>query len=402
MNLRRAFGFGALSLLGCGGRSGLLEFAELGAGGAPVIASGGATAPVLAGGGATAVSGASNGGTRAAIGGSAGTLAVDPPLGGNASGGVSSGGSAAIGPWATLSHQDPPAPHDNPFDFVGYVSTYTDVWSDDADSALIASSTPGYKAPSSGSVGRFKDGAWVPFTAGPEHLYQPPRLAGLSMSDLWLAEDYWGLEHSDGSSWSLHEQKAQIVWENAANDVWACTLPTSTDNTKSYRLSHWDGSAWHELALPFSDGFIPHGLWSSSATEAFVVGSAGPLLRWNGTEFEAHECPGIGGWNAVWGVSDAIWTVGEGGAVARWQEGNCTLLPTDGLLGGKRLLSDIWGSGPNNLWIVGEAGTILRWRGSALEVEPAGVSEGLNAVWGNASGVVWAVGSGQTILRRTF
>jgi len=396
MNLRRAFGFAAFALLSCGGRSGLLGLAESGSGGASVIASGGMTA----------VSGAADGGTRAVAGGWA-AVAGNAAAGGNASGGSvssggggTSGGSAAIGPWATLSHEGPPAPHDNPFDFVGYVSSYTDVWSDDANSALIAMATPGYKAPSSGSLVRFESGALLAFNAGPEHLYQPPRLAGLSMSDLWLAEDYWGLEHSDGSSWSLHAQKAQLVWENAASDVWACTASTA-DNSNSYRLSHWDGRDWHEIATSFMAGFIPHGLWSGSATEAFVAGSTG-LLHWNGSTYEVRECPGVSGWNAVWGVTGVIWTVGDGGAVARWQGDTCTLLPTQSVLGGPRALTDIWGSGPNNLWIVGERGSILRWRGSALELEPAGLDEDLKAVWGTASGTVWAVGNGKTILRRTF
>jgi cobalamin biosynthesis protein CbiD len=72
------------------------------------------------------------------------------------------------------------------------------------------------------------------------------------------------------------------------------------------------------------------------------------------------------------------------------------------LLGGKRALTDIWGSGPDSVWIVGEAGSILRWNGSAFELESSAPSEDLKAVWGHASGVVWAVGSNETLLRRQF
>jgi hypothetical protein len=195
----------------------------------------------------------------------------------------------------------------------------------------------------------------------------------------------------------------QLVWENAASDVWGCCASTSTTaNSQTYQVAHWDGSAWTRIALPPLDGFVPFGLWSRSATDTFIAGSGGRLLHWNGENFEVHECPGADVWRAVWGDDKAVWTAGDGGAVARWQGPSCELLPTRDLLGGAPGLSDIWGNGPNNLWIVGQAGSILRWRGSALEREQPGLTEDLYAVWGNASGTVWVVGDNQTLLRRAF
>jgi hypothetical protein len=375
----------------------LLGLAESNSGGVPAADGGTTAASGTGNGGATAASGTGNGGATAASGTANGGA---PPFSGGAG---SSDGGSPVGPWVTLNHQDPPAPHDNPFDFVGFRTAFTDVWSDDSSRALIATVTPGYRAPSSAGVQRFGDGAMLSFAIGPEHLYKPPRLAGLSLSDLWLAEDCFGLEHSDGTTWTLHAQpEAQLVWENAANDVWACSSFTSTEKLTSYQLSHWDGSVWRQIVLPTLDGFVPRGLWGRSASDTFVAGTAGTLLHWNGTSIEVRACPGVSAWNAVWGEADAIWTAGDGGALARWQGYNCTLLPTEDLLGGVRVLSDIWGSGPDNLWIVGQGGSILRWHDSALELEPSGLNEDLNAVWGHASGVVWVVGNNETLLRRTF
>lgn len=394
MRLRSAFGFGVLSLVSCGGRSGLLEFEQSDNGGARAVAG---EAASVAGTDAT-------GGAMVTSGGSTASAGTSSTFGGTSPGGsTASGGASAVGPWATLSHQPPPVPHDNPFDYVGSATSFTDVWSDDPNRALIATVTPGYKAPSSASVVRFEGGAMLSFDGGASRLYGPPRITGLSLTDLWLAGGSFGLEHRDGSGWTRYAETTQLVWENAVSDVWGCCTSTSTTpNSQTYQLTHWDGNVWTRISLPPLDGFVPFGLWSRSATDTFVVGSGGRLLHWNGQNFEVQECPGVDVWRAVWGDDDAIWTAGDGGAVARWQGPSCTLLPTRDLLDGAPGLTDIWGSGPNNLWIVGQAGSILRWRGSALEREQLGLKDDLLAVWGNASGTVWVVGDNQTLLRRAF
>jgi hypothetical protein len=397
MGLSRALSVGALALLSCGGRSGLLGLAESNSGGAPPALDGGMIAVGgTADGGMMAASGAVSGGASMTMGGAL------MALGGA---GSSDRGGSTVGRWVTLNHQDPPAPavSKNMFDYLGSSTAFTDVWSDDPSRALIATLTPGYKAPSSGGMRSFQEGALLPFHIGPEHLYTPPRLAGLSLSDLWLAENYFGLEHSDGSTWTVHAQPpAQLIWENSANDVWVCSSFTSTENVLGYQLSHWDGRVWTQIALPSLEGFAPRGLWGRSASDMYVSGTNSTLLHWNGAMIEVRACSTGVAWNAVWGESDALWTAGDLGAVARWQGDSCSSLRTRDLLNGGRAFSDIWGSGPDNLWIVGSGGAILHWNGSALQVEESGVADDLNAVWGTASGAVWVVGNNETLLRRAF
>jgi len=216
------------------------------------------------------------------------------------------------------------------------------------------------------------------------------------------AEDNFGVRHNDGNGWTIYEQPtATLLWERAPNDVWGLTAATA-GSVSTYQLVHWDGSVWHQIPIPSADGFVPYGIWSRSPTAVYLAGNAGRLLRWNGTQFEILACAGVNGWSAVWGDATSVWTVGEGGAVARWQGDSCKLFSTEALLGGVRHLTDIWGSGPDNLWIVGQQGSVLRWNGQALVAEPSGLSDDLSAVWGHVSGVVWAVGNNQTVLRRTF
>ena len=399
MGLRRTPSFVVLTLLSCGGRSGLGELAGSELGGAR--ADGGAAMTLAAAGHGGAHAGQSQAGAVGTLGGGGGSSAA---AGSNSLGGADAGGGgAAIGAWTTLHHTEPPPPHDNPFDWVGIPSAFTDVWSDDPGRALIATATTNYKAPPTGGVVRFERGELLGFDIGEGLRYQPPRFAGLSMSDLWLAEDYFGLRHSDGAAWTIYaEPAAQLIWESAPNDLWVCAPRTAPSPVTTYQLLHLVGGVWSLFALPTADNFVPHGLWSRSPTDTFVAGSTGTLLHWNGTNFEVRQCPGVDVWNAVWGDAAAVWTVGTGGAVARWQGEKCTLLSTESLLGGVRVLSDIWGSGPDNVWIVGQQGSILRWNGRALELEPSGLSVDLNAVWGHASGVVWAVGNNETLLRRAF
>jgi len=373
--------------------------------GAPAIGGGGTGA---SGGTVTAMSGGAASGngalSQAGVGGRAGAAGANDTAGANSFAGAEAhGGSAGLGSWVTLNHRDPPHPSDNPFDFEGAPATFTDVWSDGPRSALIAGVTPGYKGPSTAWVAFLDGRSMSNVDTGPGLLYQPPRLAALSVSDFWLAEDSFGLRHSDGATWTVYaEPQARLIWENAANDLWACSSVTSAANLKAYYLVHWDGSVWNQIALPSLDGFVPLGLWSPSPTDAFVAGSGGTLLHWNGTVFAVAKCPGVGVWNAVWGDAAAIWTAGDGGGVARWQGGSCTLLPIPAVLEDVPAFYDIWGNAPDSVWIVGQGGSILHWNGSTLELDPSGQSENLNAVWGHASGVVWAVGNNETVLQRQF
>ena len=192
MSLSRALGLGAFALLSYGGRSGSLGLAESNGGGAPAAVEGGSTA----------ASGAANGGTSAAGGAANGGSPTVVSSAGSSSGG------APVGPWVTLHHQEPRALHDNPFDYVGSNAVFADVWSDDPSQALIAILTPGFRAQSSGGVLRFEAGTLQPFAIGAERLYNPPRLVGLSLSDLWLAEESGGLQFA--LEW--FGARSRIIW----------------------------------------------------------------------------------------------------------------------------------------------------------------------------------------------
>ena len=57
-------------------------------------------------------------------------------------------------------------------------------------------------------------------------------------------------------------------------------------------------------------------------------------------------------------------------------------------------LSDVWGSGANDVWAVGAGGTILHWNGTEWSATTTGISNLLSSVGGSSANDVWAVGYG--------
>jgi hypothetical protein len=102
--------------------------------------------------------------------------------------------------------------------------------------------------------------------------------------------------------------------------------------------------------------------------------------------------------NAVWGVNDGVWAVGDGGALVRSVDGGETWPLVDS--GTRHDLLSIWGSGERDLWAVGKAATILpsenagaSWR----RLDP-GSSGDCAAVWGSgADDVFIACDKGQVL-----
>ena len=357
-----------LVLANCGGRSGLLG-GEAGDGSAGAV-------------GVTHAGAMNSGGGGAAGGGAAG--------GGAAGGGL-------VRDWMTLSYTAP-TPPSNDFTWHGAPARFADVWADAAGSVWVVASTANYKGPSTCDVRRWSQGSWQ----GKETAFlYAGSLSGLSSSDLWLAAGGVGVEHHDAAGWTpLAEPAASLVWEDSATDVWSCcTGPTEAGG--AYRAKHFDGDRWLDLDLPALSDFIPTGLWARSVSDLFIVGSAGFLLHWDGTAWQAQADPGAVHWNAIWGNAQAVWAVGTDAAVARWDAAGWQRIPTSSVLARVVAFNDVWGNESGRVWIVGEQGIVLDWDGSTLQHDDPGTAVSLNAVWG-AGGVLWAAGDDETLISRRY
>jgi hypothetical protein len=103
-------------------------------------------------------------------------------------------------------------------------------------------------------------------------------------------------------------------------------------------------------------------VWMVSATDAFVVGDNGTLLRWDGTTWTSLTDP-ADPWfglrlNAVWAASGSqAFVAGEAGTLLRWDGTSWVMVPVDVVTD----LTGVWGSSASNVYVAGDdrSGRIL-------------------------------------------
>jgi hypothetical protein len=165
-----------------------------------------------------------------------------------------------------------------------------------------------------------------------------------------------------------------------------------------YSISHYDGQQWsgvYEHSCSFCT-VGPRAVWSSSRTDAFTVGDAGEIRRYDGTSWNLLTSGTTSSLNAVWGIgaSNAVFAAGENGAIVYF-DGSSWHAQTSGTT---QPLYAIWGTSANDVFAVGGTGTVLHYDGSAWSAQSSGSGLTLRGVWGTSSSSVFAVGDGSTIL----
>jgi hypothetical protein len=80
-------------------------------------------------------------------------------------------------------------------------------------------------------------------------------------------------------------------------------------------ILHWKGSAWSASSSGTSNRL--DGVWGSSASDVWAVGTAGTILHWNGSAWSASSSGTSDSFGSIWGngASD-VWAV-AGGAILR-------------------------------------------------------------------------------------
>jgi len=144
----------------------------------------------------------------------------------------------------------------------------------------------------------------------------------VAVNDCWAVGDASGGEliiHWDGSNWSRSGPNGSIPNENlqgvycvAASDCWAVGIRSGYEN-----INHWDGSAWSRLGntpgIPNKD---LHAVYMVSATEGYLVGEAGTIASWDGSNWSGQSSPTGSDLNAVFAGGGA----GGGVALVHWSE----------------------------------------------------------------------------------
>lgn len=136
-------------------------------------------------------------------------------------------------------------------------------------------------------------------------------------------------------------------------DIWSADSKTlwAVGNGYVYQSS---GGSWY--ADSYSSTF--HGIWGSSASDVWVVGTSGRVMRRQNSSWQTQVIPTSSTLFGVWGSSASdVWAVGDGGTILRWNGTTWAAAAS----GTTNTLRAIWGGGPQDIWVVGDAGTVLHY-----------------------------------------
>jgi len=221
----------------------------------------------------------------------------------------------------------------------------------------------------------------------------------LASGTLFVAQDDSQLRAYTGSSWTaLTGGRRQIssVWGTSPTDIWALAGSGVFEN----RTFHWDGTAWTEIAFPFSinSKYWANAIWGSAPNDYWIAGghqvSADEIdnvfFHWDGSQwtldgpYGAPFTSGHGFWS-IWGSGSAdIYSVGPMVTMHRDATG---WSPVD-TLGSSA--SDVFGTSATDVYLI-TGGGLLHWDGMTWSSKgnPAGSTTG----WANSPTDIWLAGS---------
>lgn len=165
------------------------------------------------------------------------------------------------------------------------------------------------------------------------------------------------------------------------------------------RMMAWDGAEWSEVQLPAGVGLI-NWVYGFGADEAYAVGEAGLILRFDGTTWRTETTTTTEDLWGVWGARRSeLWAVGGRGRA----DGQATLLKRGSgawevqplppiSRPGVNALFKVWGTSASNVYVVGQRGAVLRFDGSTWTFVGVGTSRDLIALWGTGPDNVVIVG----------
>jgi hypothetical protein len=127
--------------------------------------------------------------------------------------------------------------------------------------------------------------------------------------------------HYDGTSWnemsSIGCAQLNAVWGSSSSDVFAVGHKVVAEGDKfvcERAILHYDGTSWSEMNTPPPQteyGWDLCGVWGSSSSAVFAVGSCGTILHYDGTKWSEMSIGTGGLFEDVWGSSSSdVFAVG--------------------------------------------------------------------------------------------
>jgi len=157
------------------------------------------------------------------------------------------------------------------------------------------------------------------------------------------------------------------IWGTSAEDVWV--TGGRSELTGAPTVLHLDGTSWSRL----DSGQTGIDLWwvfGFEGGDVFFTGSGGTILRYRNGAFEKMTTPGGGIVFGLWGSSATdLWAVGSGdtghGIIwrydgATWQDVGASVADLPGLV------LKVHGQRADDVWISCAGGVAVHWDGTAL------------------------------------
>jgi hypothetical protein len=221
---------------------------------------------------------------------------------------------------------------------------------------------------------------------------------GSSSYDVF-AGTYYGILHYNGQDWTqvawLPNYSVHGIWGSSATDVYAVgSSDWSAENPNHLIIYHYDGYSWLRI-YESSSYTLGLAIWGSSSSNIFVVGYSyegyAPILHYDGITWGEIASNTAASLNAVWGTSASdVYVAGSSG----------TILHYDGITwvsissAAQVHLRGIWGGSSNDVFVVGECGIIMHYDGIAWSVMGGGTSyySRFHSIWGSSISDIFAVG----------
>lgn len=182
-----------------------------------------------------------------------------------------------------------------------------------------------------------------------------------------------------------------------ASDVWASGVDGIAD---------FNGGSWVQPLLSGSTNHVPgvNALWGTTSTFVVGVGTAGLIVRYDGTAWHRDVAPSADGSGTLFAVAGSsatdVWAVGDGGQALHFDGTHWATTDT----GTAHDLYAVRALASDDVIAVGGAGTVLRWNGASWSANPLPAADALvtfRAIWATTQHV-WIVGDGGTALRATL
>ncbi len=131
------------------------------------------------------------------------------------------------------------------------------------------------------------------------------------------------------------------------------------------------------------------GVWGSSETNVFAVGTRGTLLHYDGLQWELLQSGTTQDLHAVWGSSaENIYIVGKKGTILKGNGDSWSSVES----GASENLWGIWGSSEDDIYVTGDHSIILHWDGIEWTTMSSGSNAWIMNTWGSSATDVFAVG----------